>query len=204
MYCTKFIEKVNNYLNNIPLYYYLIPFVIHIISTKLLSDKITLMKDHKPLYDIIMSNTPDLSRYPFIPNVFLIIISIFLIIPLFIKPEPKFFISLIKYYSIIILIRTITTQSTILPASGKCKSYGLYKYINGHCIDKVFSGHTAISLILILQYYRYNIVNINIIYLLLIIQSLLSLSLILTRGHYTIDIIIAYVISISLFSLLDL
>ena len=57
------IKNINLFLNKLPLWYYLIPYILHIISTNLLTDKFNDVKSYKPLYDVIMSNTPDLSDY---------------------------------------------------------------------------------------------------------------------------------------------
>ena len=200
------IKNINLFLNKLPLWYYLIPYILHIISTNLLTDKFNDVKSYKPLYDAIMSNTPDLSDYENVSNYLFFFIAIFLIIPLYIKPNNKIFISLFKYFSVLVLLRSITSYVTILPSqTSKCKNnLGLLRYINGHCIDKIFSGHTATSLIIILMYHKYNIISKNMVYFLLGVQFLLAISLIVTRGHYTIDVVIAYLITIFVYLLLDL
>ena len=200
------IKNINLFLNKLPLWYYLIPYILHIISTNLLTDKFNDVKSYKPLYDAIMSNTPDLSDYENVSNYLFFFIAIFLIIPLYIKPNNKIFISLFKYFSVLVLLRSITSYVTILPSqTSKCKNnLGLLRYINGHCIDKIFSGHTATSLIIILMYHKYNIISKNMVYFLLGIQFLLAISLIVTRGHYTIDVVIAYLITIFVYLLFDL
>lgn len=200
------IKNINLFLNKLPLWYYLIPYILHIISTNLLTDKFNDVKSYKPLYDVIMSNTPDLSDYENVSNYLFFFIAIFLIIPLYIKPNNKVFISLFKYFSVLVLLRSITSYVTILPSqTSKCKnSFGLLRYINGHCIDKIFSGHTATSLIIILMYHKYNIISKNMVYFLLGVQFLLAISLIVSRGHYTIDVVIAYLITIFVYLLLDL
>ena len=134
------------------------------------------------LYDIIISNTPDLSKYDYISNLLFIFIFSFLLIPLFFK-NYKFFISFFKYFSIIVLLRTITTQVTVLPPQTECKYEKkflniFYMCLNGHHIDKIFSGHTSASLLIVLLYFRYNILDKNLLYLLLGLQILLAFSLI--------------------------
>lgn len=209
MYCTKYIENLNNYFNKLSLWYYFIPYIMHIISSCLLFSKSSMFcKDYPPLYDIIISNTPDLSKYHYIPNILMFFISVFLLIPLFFK-NYKLFISFFKYFSIIVLLRTITTQVTVLPPQTECKYEKnffniFYMCLNGHYIDKIFSGHTSASLLIVLLYFRYNILDKNLLYLLLGLQILLAFSLILTRSHYTIDILIAYIITFGIFLLLDL
>ena len=125
------IKNINLFLNKLPLWYYLIPYILHIISTNLLTDKFNDVKSYKPLYDVIMSNTPDLSDYENVSNYLFLFIAIFLIIPLYIKPNNKVFISLFKYFSVLVLLRSITSYVTILPSqTSKCKnSFGLLRYI---------------------------------------------------------------------------
>ena len=77
------IKNINLFLNKLPLWYYLIPYILHIISTNLLTDKFNDVKSYKPLYDVIMSNTPDLSDYENVSNYLFLFIAIFLIIPLY-------------------------------------------------------------------------------------------------------------------------
>jgi len=210
MYCTKYLENLNNYLNNLSLWYYVIPYIFHIIGTCFLFNKSNMIyKNSYPLYDIIISNTPDLSKYDYLPNVLMFFISIFLLIPLLLKKNYRIFISFFKYFSIIVFLRTITTQVTILPPQTECKYEKkilnmLYICLNGHNLDKIFSGHTSASLLIILLYFRYDILEKNLFYLLLALQILLSFSLILTRNHYTVDVVIAYIITFGIFLLLDL
>ena len=73
--------------------------------------------------------------------------------------------------------------------------YSFMNYIIGHCNDKIFSGHTSVSMILLYLAYRYNLVNNFILYLLIFIQILIALMLIITKGHYTIDVLISYFIT---------
>jgi hypothetical protein len=92
-----------------------------------------------------------------------------------------------------------------LLASDRCKiKMDLITFLNGHCIDKIFSGHTSASLLLVFLYNKYNIITSNLIYVLLFIQILLALSLILTKEHYTIDVILGYLITTMILLLLDL
>ena len=77
-------------------------------------------------------------------------------------------------------------------------------FMDGHCLDKIFSGHTAFSLLLVFVCNKFNILSKTFIYILLLIQFVLALSLILTREHYTVDVILGYLITIPILLLLDL
>ena len=71
------IKNINLFLNKLPLWYYLIPYILHIISTNLLTDKFNDVKSYKPLYDAIMSNTPDLSDYENVSNYLFFFIGLY-------------------------------------------------------------------------------------------------------------------------------
>tara|TARA_B100000424_G_C22923106_1_gene491132 strand:- start:25 stop:645 length:621 start_codon:yes stop_codon:yes gene_type:complete len=191
----KTINKINEFFNKIPIIYYFIPFVLHIISTNFLLQNTPHEYAHKePLYDIIINNIPDYSKYHYLVNLIMLI----LIIPFIIDPKLKYFISIFKYFSIIIFLRVITTSVTILPACelNCCKMRNdLMHYIFGHCNDKIFSGHTSLSLILVYLIYKYKLVSNNLLYLFIGIQIFIALLLIITKGHYTIDVLLAYFIT---------
>lgn len=191
----KTINRINDFFNDIPIMYYLIPFILHIFSTNFLLQNTPHEYAHKePLYDIIINNIPNYSKYHYLVNLIMLI----LIVPFLLNPKLKYFTSIFKYFSIIIFFRVITTSVTILPACElnccKLKNDLLY-YIFGHCNDKIFSGHTSLSLILVYLIYKYKLVNNNLLYFFIGIQILIALLLIITRGHYTIDVLLAYFIT---------
>lgn len=203
---TQIVKNINDFFQTIPLWVYIIPFILQTLSNGFLYTMQDRKSNYKPLYDVIISNVPDLSKYNFIPNILMFILSTFLIIPLYIKPNYNVFMSLFKYLSVILFLRSITTSVTILPSIvNGCKfKMNLITFLNGHCIDKIFSGHTSVSLLLVYLYNKYNIITSNLIYVLLFIQILLALSLILTKEHYTIDVILGYLITTMILLLLDL
>ncbi len=94
----------------------------------------------------------------------------------------------------IFIIRMITTFVTILPTTTECTEWK-YKYsILGHCYDKVFSGHLATVIVLTYVFSKYNPEN-RLFYILL--SCLEGIFLISTKSHYTIDIILAILITLS-------
>ena len=200
------IKKINFFFMKIPIWVYLIPYIMHVISVKLITDRFNKLKSQKPLYDIIASNTKNYSKYNHIPNYIIGFISIFILFPLIIEPNLNYFKSLFKYVSVLVFIRSITTFVTILPAqSKKCENKNnLLTYLNGHCIDKIYSGHTALSLLVVLLYYKYNTLPITFTNILLILQIITAFFLILTRSHYTIDVILAYIITFGVYIILNL
>lgn len=192
----KIINKINSFFNELPSWVFIFPYMLHICSTSyLLYGEPHKYTHTKPLYDIIINNTPDLSKYHYLINY----IMILLIIPFLINPQLQYFISIFKYISIILFFRAITTCVTILPhcIMNKCniEKNNFFQYIFGHCNDKIFSGHTSISLILVYLIYKYQLVNNNLLPFFIFIQVLITFLLVITRGHYTIDILLGYFIT---------
>lgn len=200
------IDNFNTTLQNIPLWVYIIPYIMHFLTVVYLFSKKEVIRGSKPLYDTIISNIPDLSKFRNIPNMLLLVLMSYLIIPLFFKPNINVFISIYRYFSIILLLRSFTISSTILPPiNSNCDfKLNMQTFMDGHCLDKIFSGHTAFSLLLVFVCNKFNILSKTFIYILLLIQFVLALSLILTREHYTVDVILGYLITIPILLLFDL
>jgi hypothetical protein len=89
-----------------------------------------------------------------------------------------------------VLMRIVTVYSTILPSSTRsCKFAGII----GGCHDKIFSGHTTVAILcsffLSKTYPKYT-------NHLILLNFLLLMSIISSRDHYTIDVLIALIISV--------
>ena len=159
MHGDPYLQAANRFFNKLPAWVYVLPYVLHAFATNRLLRKTGSVAKQPTLYDVIGSNTPDLSAYSGVHDIVAVIIGSFSIIPLFVRPQPAFFVSLFKYFSIITLLRTITTNVTVLPPLKTCKPSGRKAYLVGHCIDKIFSGHTAASFLFVLLYWRYHVVS---------------------------------------------
>ena len=191
----------------IPFFIYLIPYILHFIFVFLHVRRIKDNYSHlrKPLRDLIFDNSIDLSDWKIATNILLIIF----IIPYFQNNGFKAFTFFIKFFSIIVAIRIISSTITDIPSSDpKCatikENLSWKNYITGHCFDKIFSGHTAITLTLILVAKKYNLLTMNKTILLILLQMIYSyFFLICTRGHYSVDVFLSYIIVIPLFSSLQ-
>jgi hypothetical protein len=103
----------------------------------------------------------------------------------------------LSYIIPVLLFRYITTNTTILPKTKNCNddSFSLYNFINGHCYDKIFSGHFACGIIISLLLYHNNIIqDLNILGIYNIIIAYL---LLVTRSHYTVDLILGGYVAIT-------
>ena len=184
-------------------YIYIIPYIFHLIyvfyNIKLAKTNKTKMKS--PLKDIIMNNSYDLSHMEFIINPLFLIF----LIPYLNSTNYIYLVDYIKLLSLIIGLRVITTTVTEIPSSNvRCinKDNDLNQYIFGHCFDKIFSGHTAATLLLVLIAFDKNLISMNKYIILQILQVIYAYLLIVTHSHYSVDVILSYVIVIPIFYLL--
>ena len=102
--------------------------------------------------------------------------------------------------SLILVLRGICIITTSIPKFKSCKQEN-YKYsllFSGGCYDKIFSGHLAFIITFILYLINYtDQSNFKIIYYFyIIIASVLSL---ITESHYSIDLLISWILSVTLF-----
>lgn len=143
------------------------------------------------VFDLLHHLTPDLSEYYKYNDITLICVMIsFLFVPNSLSILKEF----LGKFVLIMFVRALTIMSTILPKHETCPSQNLtwYQMIKGQCYDKVFSGHTAFVLLATLIYLRESIISFPIF---LGINAVNITSIILTRSHYTIDVILAIVIT---------
>lgn len=147
--------------------------------------------NNKPLYDLI-SNIIDLSNY----SIYVDIFTLFFIFIFIINSNIKLFLVFFKIFSIIIFLRSISSTITIIPTSDiNCKYNNLFLLI-GHCNDKIFSGHCAFTLLLILILIDNNKISLKYSLLLFLVHFIYSISLILIKYHYSVDVFISYLITI--------
>ena len=191
----------------IPFFIYIIPYIFHIIFVFLHVRRIKNNYSHlrRPLKDLIFDNSIDLSEFNKGTDILLVIF----ILPYFQNNGFNAFKLFIKFFSIIAAIRIISSTITDIPSSDpKCatikENLSWKNYITGHCFDKIFSGHTAATLSLILIARKYNLLTTNKTILLILFQIIYAyFFLICTRGHYSVDVFLSYVIVLPLFSSLQ-
>lgn len=103
--------------------------------------------------------------------------------------------------SVIQVLRSICSISTILPPlknyHDKIRFYG----VNGSGTEYIFSGHASYSAIFSLYLYSKNILGLYILFLYNFISQFL---IIVSRNHYTIDVVLAWIITPLLYNNLQL
>ena len=114
-------------------------------------------------------------------------------------------INLINNISLLYTIRILCIYLTAYPNSFVCeeKCEPIWTTVRGDfCGDIMFSGHTSTAFILIL-YLTSELKNKWIIYSLYIFQAFYSMSIILSRLHYTDDVIMALLLTYGSYKLMN-
>ena len=154
---------------------------VHFYETQKIQNKI---------FDLVHESTPDLHRYEGWVNAipFLILLSFFFL-------QNGF--SLAKEFTskliLIWVLRAFTLVTTILPKHEKCtRRWTWQNCFKGQCYDKVFSGHTSFVFLACLLFYREGVLP---FWGLIAILALEIGLILLTRSHYTVDVLIALLIT---------
>ena len=132
-----------------------------------------------------------------LPNLSAVVSLRDIILPLFLIPffwvsEKKHFVKLaIEGFMYLVTLKAITIFFTILPPSNpECARNKRYN----HCFHQMFSGHNSFVLLLCILYLKYlpphQITHIGLI----TATIFYSLFIIMTRAHYTVDVIVSYMI----------
>lgn len=184
-------------------YIFILPFLFHIVYVyyHLKNTSMHKTERRKPLKDVIMDNGPDLRYLKMIMDPLIIIF----LLPYIINNKFNYLFDNLKLFSLIFGLRIITSTITEIPSSDpdcETNKLGIFKYLSGHCFDKIFSGHTSLTLLLVLIAYDKNLLSYKKYLLFQILQILYALMLIYTRGHYSVDVILAYIIVVPIFFLL--
>ena len=156
---------------------------------------ITVMKIEYRVYDVFHEILPNYEKYEFIGNIYITIVFLFVLFKQ--SKTVSIVFDLISFIIPIYFIRSILTLITVLPKSSECIYNPKLAFINGGCYDKIFSGHSAFLFILTLLLNKYKIIN----FVTLIILNIINVSIILlTRTHYTIDVIVSFLVSYLMYS----
>ena len=132
------------------------------------------------------------------------LLALLFCIPLIFNNTYKNFEELFKFFGIIIFFRNITTFSTILPSidgrflEERTNTKYVLNYITGHNYDKIFSGHAAFIILCILITINNNTLN-SYNFILIILGIVYSFLIIFTKQHYTVDVVLSYMIVVPLY-----
>jgi len=154
------------------------------------TDRETKNKSRAKIYDIGIENTPNLSQY----TTFDKIISIITMILPFLFGINVFF-EYLGMFVVVILLRCIFIPLTILPKEKHCDDTELkmHNYVNGHCYDKIFSGHFASIVLLALIVGGKGLVDKSVLVIGCLLYAFIIISL---RYHYTADLAVGALIAL--------
>lgn len=132
----------------------------------------------------------------FVNDVLPVLIVAYLVYLMIIHKRTYLILDYLFILSIVYLLRALLFTITTLPdPSQRCNPYGLM----GACNDLVYSGHIAITTItLLFIYYNFHRSSkfLGIMILYLFITSFVILK---NRNHYTLDVVLALIISVLLY-----
>lgn len=115
------------------------------------------------------------------------------IVPFLLSSNWVAFKEYLGYYIVIILIRCLTINVTILP-----KIDDKFNPIDSGSYDHIFSGHFATLFLATLIFYKYGVVKSpEILVVVNLINSFIILS---TRSHYTIDLIVSMTVVLLIYT----
>jgi hypothetical protein len=154
-------------------------------------------KDNKSntIHDLLQDVLPDYHNFHFIID----IIGLAVLIPAFFFFNETLTIEFLTKFLIIMFIRAFTVISTVLPKYENCdETFTFRSFFLGGCYDKIFSGHTSFILLLTLMYWKEHIINGLTLFG---INFVNILAILLTRSHYTVDVILAVFVTTTVFKL---
>lgn len=150
------------------------------------------------LPDIFHNKIFNLKSISFINNYFLGMLILYTLYQLSLKKIQSDDIDLfIKLLCKLMVIKLILMNVTTLPdASGKCMNEDKLKnkfnfYFISGCNDLIFSFHMTITLLLLFILKKNNIISNNTYIIVAVIHAIIIIT---TQNHYTIDVLLAFII----------
>jgi len=140
------------------------------------------------VFDLIHEFTPDFHEYGGIVNLIPL-----LFLGTFLFTKGNLIWEFAEKFLILIFLRSITIFFTILPKHENCsKRFQWSTCLVGQCYDKIFSGHTALTVLAALLLNRGGYIP---TWLGILFVGVETLFILLTRSHYSVDILFAMVIT---------
>lgn len=152
------------------------------------SQRILANKTNPKVYDIMHKHLPDLHDKPEWNDIY----TFAVLLPLL--TDTVLLKTYIYIWIPIFMIRSVFTQVTILPKDKRCKTKNtVTDFLIGGCYDKVFSGHFSSVFLAMLLYVKFGWISATTA---AIGSTLSALLILLVRSHYTIDILVAIVVTL--------
>ncbi len=146
--------------------------------------------DDKQPFDLLHAALPDLHDYKWMVNV----LPIGLLAFVFLQANgTTIFKEAILFLAMILVLRGLTTISTILPKHERCVEPDTVSLFLGNgCYDKIFSGHMSFVAIFTLVLLGHGNISTTAFAGINLLQAALIL---LGRSHYTVDVILGFVLT---------
>lgn len=151
-------------------------------------------KDH--LYDLFHQLLPDWHSYQWVINILPLMILVY---TLFLPNGFKVLRATLMMFLVVLGIRALTIVGTILPKHVECipeKNPFINLLQGGGCYDKIFSGHTAFFVLMTLNLLDYGYLTTPVFWGL---NAFNIGALLLTRAHYTVDVVLGFIIAYLVF-----
>jgi hypothetical protein len=156
---------------------------------------IGVQQDMPPLHDDLHNILPDLSKYPIIRDILLIM---FLIPLCLLKNETriKIIAECFEMFMVIVTLKAITIFFTFLPPSN---THCHETHQVNHAYHQIFSGHNSFVFLLVLLYIKYGSSSALATSLFLLSSFAYAIIILMTRCHYTVDVILSFIVVYLLF-----
>jgi hypothetical protein len=167
-------------------------------SAQITGDTFYNNKNNPEVYDVLHKILPNYDQKDWLTDY----MALIAFIPLILNFNQEFMLEFIGFIIVVYLIRDVIINLTILPKHINCsikkEKMSHYEYFIGGCYDKIFSGHFSLTMMLTLLYYTYGYVtNIPLLVGWNLINGLIIIS---TRSHYTIDVVMAMFVCLTVFT----
>lgn len=146
--------------------------------------------DTKQPFDLLHLALPDLHDYKWMVNVLPLSLLAFVFLQ---SNGALIFKEAVLFLAMILVIRALTTLSTILPKHDRCVEPDTVSLFLGNgCYDKIFSGHMSFVAIFTLVLLGHGNISFPAFAAVNVVQAALIL---LARSHYTVDVILGFVLT---------
>jgi len=152
--------------------------------------------NEKPLFDVVHNNIPDLREHYWVGDLLITLLLLFSLYVFVVHGADLTNIAVM--FLVLILLKAITSMVTILPdPSEMCaEKHGgrkSVKAVYGTCNDLMFSVHTGTAFLLLFLLYDY--ISPTAFGLLCLYVGMLCIVTIVTKNHYTIDVIMSFFVA---------
>jgi len=143
------------------------------------------------VYDIGHLYLPNLGEYEYLIEC--VMGTIFVLLCVFFSGH---FIEFLTLFVVISIIRFIFINITVLPKIQSQCTVKKIGFMYSLCYDKIFSGHATALFLFTLFLHQSKTIS---MFTLIILNLLNALLIISTQAHYTIDVIVAYLVTFMVF-----